>query len=265
MSTSIHPTAVVDPKASIGQGVSIGPYAVIEGATQIGDGTSIDAFAHIKANTTLGSRNTIHSYACLGGPPQDVKFQGEDTLLTIGDENVIREYVTINRGTLDGRGETRIASHCMIMAYVHIAHDCYLGNEVIMANAATLAGHVTIEDKAVIGGLTAVHQFVRIGSYAYIGGMSGVAQDVPPYMLIAGERAWLHGLNLIGLKRQGFSPDQISALKKAYKLLWRSGLRRQEALDQARDELGDRPEVSDLLNFLDQSERGVIGPRSAAE
>jgi UDP-N-acetylglucosamine acyltransferase len=153
----------------------------------------------------------------------------------------------------------------MIMAYVHIAHDCFLGSEVIMANAATLAGHVTIEDKAVIGGLTAVHQFVRIGSYAYIGGMSGVAQDVPPYMLIAGERAWLHGLNLIGLKRQGFSPDQISALKKAYKLLWRSGLRRQEALDQARGELGDRPEVSDLLNFLDQSERGVIGPRAAAE
>ena len=265
MSTEIHTSAIVDPQAQLGQDVSIGPYAVIEGSAQIGDDTRIDAFAHIKANTTLGAKNSVHSHACLGGPPQDLKFHGEETMLDIGDENVIREFVTINRGTVGGGGLTRIGSNCLIMAYAHIAHDCVLGNEVIMANAATLAGHVTIADKAVIGGLSAVHQFVRIGSYAYIGGMSGVSQDVPPYMLIAGERAWLHGLNLIGLKRQGFSSEQISALKKAFKLLWRSGLRREEALALARSECGDHPEVHELLSFVDQSERGVIHTRAAAK
>ena len=265
MSTDIHSSAVVDPQAHIGQDVTIGPYVVIEKSTHIGDGCRIDAFAHIKSNTSLGANNCIHSYACLGGPPQDVKFHGEETSLVIGDDNVIREFVTINRGTIGGGGMTKIGSKCMIMAYAHIAHDCSLGNEVIMANAATLAGHVTIEDKAVIGGLSAVHQFVRIGSYAYIGGMSGVSQDVPPYMLIAGERAWLHGLNLIGLKRQGFSPEQIAALKKAFKLLWRSGLRREDALDQARAECGEQPEVHELLSFVDQSERGVIAPKGAVK
>lgn len=262
MGTEVHPTAVIHPKAQLGKEVSIGPYAIIEANVILGDYCQIDAFAHIKSMTTMGKRNEIHSYACVGGPPQDMKYQNEPTILEIGDDNCIREYVTINRGTNKGGGITRLGSKCLIMAYAHIAHDCQIGNQVILANAATLAGHVIVENMAVIGGLSAVHQFVRIGEHAYIGGMTGVSQDVPPFMLIAGERGWLQGINTIGLKRRGFEQKQLSKLKKAFKTIWRSGLQRKEALQRVINEFGHEPTIMQLVNFMSSSERGVIGTKN---
>ena len=261
MATEIHKTAVVDKGANIGDDVYIGPYVVIESDVEIGDGCRIEPFAQIKRFTKMGKNNHIHSYACIGGPPQDLKFKGEESYLIIGDDNCIREYVTLNRGTKHGGGVTKIGSRCLIMAYVHVAHDCILSDEVIMANAATLAGHVIIEEGAVLGGLSAVHQFVRIGKYAYIGGMTGVAQDVPPYTLIAGERGSMHGLNLVGLKRRGFSKEDITSLKKAYKILWREGLKKEEAIEKIQAELGNSDKVMELIEFVKNSERGVVPPK----
>jgi UDP-N-acetylglucosamine acyltransferase len=261
METEIHPTAVVDPDAKIGDGVYIGPYVIIEPEVEIGDGCRIEAFSQIKKYTKIGKNNHIHSYACIGGPPQDLKFKGEKTYLILGDDNCIREYVTLNRGTKDGGGVTKIGSKCLIMAYAHVAHDCILGNEVIMANAASLAGHVVVEDGAVLGGLTAVHQFVRIGKYAYIGGMTGVAQDVPPYTLIAGERGWMHGLNLVGLQRRGFSKEQIKKLKRAYRILWREGLKKDEAIEKVMAEFPDDEQIQHLVNFVKESKRGIVSPK----
>ncbi len=258
--SNIHPTAVIHQNVEMGKNITIGPYAIIEQNVTIGDGTRIDAFAQIKSHTIIGKNNHIHSYACIGGEPQDLKYKGAPTKLYIGDNNIIREFVTIHRGTEEGGGITKIGSECLMMAYVHIAHDCIIGNRVIMANAATLGGHVVIEDNAVIGGLSAVHQFVRIGKFAYIGGMTGVSQDVPPYSLIAGERGKMYGLNLVGLKRHGFSKDKVEMLKKAYKLIWRSGLRREEAIDRILNELGDCPEVVCLVKFVEKSQRGIVPP-----
>ncbi|MFP4212491.1 MAG: acyl-ACP--UDP-N-acetylglucosamine O-acyltransferase [Desulfohalobiaceae bacterium] len=262
MTELIHPTAIVDPGARLGQDVQIGPYAVLEAETEIGDGCVIEPFVQIKSWSSLGRNNHVHAHACLGGPPQDLKYQGERSSLVIGDENCIREYVTINRGTPEGGGVTSVGSHCYIMAYAHIAHDCKLGDRVVLANAATLAGHIHIRSDAVIGGLCAVHQFVHIGEYAYIGGMTGVAQDVPPFMLVAGERGWLHGLNQIGLKRHGFSQEQLARLKQAFKLIWRSGLKQEQALQRIQSEMGQCQEIQLLLEFIQQSERGVISPKN---
>ncbi len=261
METKIHPTAVVESNAKIGKGVIIGAYVVIESHVEIGDSCKIEPFTHIKRYTKIGKNNHIHSYACIGGEPQDLKFKGEVSYLEIGDDNCIREYVTLNRGTKEGGGITKIGSKCLIMAYAHVAHDCILGNEVIMANAASLAGHVIIEDGAVLGGLTAVHQFVHIGRYAYIGGMTGVAQDVPPYALIAGERGWMHGLNLVGLRRRGFSNEEIRNLKKAYRILWRQGLKKEEAISRILEEFPGDEKILELINFIEKSERGIISPK----
>ncbi len=261
MGVEIHPTAVVDPEAKLGVEVKIGPYVVIEKDVEIGDETIVEAFAQIKNYTKIGRKNHIHSYACIGGPPQDLKFKGEVTHLIIGDENCFREYVTINRGTEEGGGVTEIGSQCLIMAYAHIAHDCILKNGVIMANAASLAGHVIIEEGAVLGGLSAVHQFVRIGRFAYIGGMTGVAQDVPPFTLVAGDRGAMHGLNLVGLRRRGFSRETIQMLKKAYRILWREGLRKEEAIERVLRELPPREEIMELVEFVKNSERGIISPK----
>lgn len=261
MSSPIHPTALIDPKAELEGEIVVGPYAIIENNVRIGNGTRIDSFGQVKAYTCLGRNNHIHSQAVIGGTPQDLKFQGGVTHLEIGNDNCFREFVTVHRGTEEGGGVTRVGSGCLIMAYAHIAHDCQLGDGVIMANAATLAGHVIVDKLAVIGGLCAIHQFVHIGEYAYIGGMTGVSQDVPPFMLVAGERGWLNNLNVVGLRRRGFARETISALKAAYKLIWRSGLNRHEALARVRQEFGDFPEVSQLLAFMDNSQRGVIAPR----
>ncbi|NLW80215.1 MAG: acyl-ACP--UDP-N-acetylglucosamine O-acyltransferase [Desulfovibrionales bacterium] len=260
MQTTIHPTAVVHPKASLGVGVQVGPYVIIEEDVRIGDGCVVDAAAQIKRFTSLGAENHVHSMACVGGEPQDLKFHGEETRLEIGERNRIREFSTIHRGTEGGGGVTRVGSDNLMMAYSHIAHDCIVGNNNVLANAATLAGHVVVGSEVVVGGLSAVHQFVNIGDFAFIGGKTGVAQDVPPYMLAVGERATLRGLNLIGLRRHGFSSEEIHALKSAYKLIWRSNQERNEVMQQAETELGHFPQVIKLLDFIRSSKRGTITP-----
>lgn len=260
MSVTIHPTAIVASQATLGVEVTVGPYAIIEGQVQIGDGTRIDAGAQIKRNTTLGAHNHVHSMACVGGEPQDLKFHGEISSLIIGDRNKIREFSTIHRGTEGGGGITRVGSDNLMMAYSHIAHDCLIGDSNVLANAATLAGHVTIGSDVVIGGLSAVHQFVTIGDFAFIGGKTGVPQDVPPFMLAVGERATLRGLNLIGLRRHGFSSEEIHALKSTYKLIWRSNQERNEVIQQVETELGHFPQVMKLLEFIRASKRGTISP-----
>ena len=258
MSTSIHPTAIIHPGSELGQDVQIGPYVIIEEKTIIGDRTRIDAFAQIKSYTRMGSDNHIYSYACIGEVPQDLKFKGEETWLKIGNNNKIREYSTLNRGTKEGGGVTTIGSNCFFMAYTHVAHDCFIGDGVILANCATLAGHVHVGHNSVIGGLSAVHQFVQIGEHAFIGGKTGVAQDVPPFMLVAGERAKVFGPNTIGLRRAGFSKEQISALKKAYQILWRSGLSQKLALKKIQSELGQIDVIQKFIQFVQNSKRGLV-------
>jgi len=260
MQTSIHPSAIVHPESYLGTGVVVGPYAIIEEQVHIGDGTVIDAGAQIKRFTTLGAKNHVHSMACVGGEPQDLKFGGEESTLVIGDRNRIREFSTIHRGTEGGGGVTRVGSDNLMMAYSHIAHDCVVGDNNVLANAATLAGHVTVGNEVVVGGLSAVHQFVNIGDFAFIGGKTGVAQDVPPFMLVVGERATLRGLNLIGLRRHGFSSEEISALKSAYKLIWRSNQERNEVMQQVETELGSFQQVMKLIDFIRSSKRGTITP-----
>lgn len=260
MGVDIHPTAIVHPEARLGTNVRIGPYALIECQVQIGDGCVIDAAAQIKQFTTMGTQNHVHSMACVGGEPQDLKFHGEETTLVLGDRNKIREFSTIHRGTEGGGGKTEVGSDNLMMAYSHIAHDCHVGDNNVLANAATLAGHVTVGSDVVVGGLSAVHQFVTIGDHAFIGGKTGVAQDVPPYMLAVGERASLRGLNLIGLRRHGFSSEELHALKAAYKLIWRSNQERNEVIQQVETELGHFPHVMKLLDFIRSSTRGTISP-----
>ncbi|WP_028573712.1 acyl-ACP--UDP-N-acetylglucosamine O-acyltransferase [Desulfonatronovibrio hydrogenovorans] len=258
MATEIHPTAIVDPTSELGVDVIIGPYTIIEASTQLGDGTRVDAFAQVKKFTSLGRNNHIYSYACIGEAPQDIKYQGQETWLRLGDNNKVREYATLNRGTPDGRGVTRIGSNCFLMAYTHVAHDCILEDNVIMANSATLAGHVHLGQRSVVGGLCAVHQFVRIGEYAFIGGKSGVAQDVPPYMLVAGERAKIYGPNLIGMRRAGFDRHETSAVKKTFHLIWGSGLSRDQAIEQVLQDFGQFRTVQKLVDFLKSSSRGIV-------
>ncbi|WP_291322323.1 acyl-ACP--UDP-N-acetylglucosamine O-acyltransferase [Desulfonatronospira sp.] len=265
MKPLIHPTAIVHPEADIGSGVVIGPYVIIEASTSLGQGTRVDAFAQIKSFTSLGQNNYVYSYACLGEAPQDIKYQGEETWLRLGDNNKIREYTTLNRGTPDGRGVTSIGSGCFLMAYTHVAHDCMLEDGVIMANGATLGGHVHLGRQAVIGGLCAVHQFARIGEYAFIGGKSGIAQDVPPYMLAVGERARLLGPNLIGLRRAGFSREEISALKKAFNIIWKSDLTHVQALEKAGQDFKGFKLTENLLAFIKSSKRGVVSLQRTPE
>ncbi len=258
MAIDIHPTAVVDSAANIADGVTVGPFSVIQADTVIGEGTVIGSYCQVHKHTTLGRNNQVHSYAYVGGDPQDIKYSGGETRLTMGDGNIIREFATLHRGTETGRGETVIGSNCMIMAYAHVAHDCRLGDGVIMANGVMLAGHVDVGHHAVISGMSGVHQFARIGEFGFVGGMSGVSQDVPPFIMAAGVRAQLRGLNLIGLRRSGFSSEAISGLKKAYKLIWRSGKDRREALAETEETLGSIPEVARLVEFIRSSERGIL-------
>ncbi len=265
MSTNIHPTAIVHPESELGPDVSIGPYSIVEEHTSLGEGTRVDAFVHIQRFTSLGRGNQVHSYACLGGGPQDIKYQGEETWLKIGDNNIIREYTTLNRGTPNSTGVTHIGSDCFLMAYTHVAHDCRLEDGVIMANAATLGGHVQLGRRSVIGGLCAVHQFVRIGEHAFIGGKSGIAQDVPPYMLAVGERAKLYGPNLVGLRRAGFQRQEISALKKLYYFIWKSNLPQEKALEQAENDFAGYELAQNLIAFIKSSTRGIISLERSSE
>lgn len=261
MGVSIHPTAIVDSKAQLGQDVSVGPYCIVEGeSVALGDGVRLDAHAQVKSHTTIGAGTRVHSFACLGGEPQHLGFKGEDTVVEIGANCIIREYVTVHRGTAKGLGYSRVGDDCMLMAYVHVAHDCELGKRVIMANAASLAGHVHVGDFVTINGMSGVHQFVRIGEYAFLGAMGGFTQDVPPFTLATGVRAKLHGLNSIGLRRCGFPAETISALKQAYKQIWSSDMVRDEALAEVEASMSGQPEVQRLIDFIRESKRGVTPP-----
>lgn len=261
----IHSTAIVDPKALLADQVDVGPFAVIGPGVEIGEGTSIHAYAQVIGATTLGRHNTIHSHALIGGAPQDKKYRGEPTRLVIGDGNTFRECCTVNLGTTQDEGITRVGSDNWIMAYVHIAHDCQVGSHTIMANATQLAGHVTVGDWAILGGLTGVHQFVKIGAHAMTGAGTTLIQDLPPYVMATGNPAAAHGINSEGLKRRGFTDEQVAVLRRAYKLLYKSG----HTLSQAMVLLADSGQlhsssedhekvVSPLLAFLGSATRGIV-------
>lgn len=260
MSTQIHALALVDADAKIGSDCRIGPFAVIGAGVEIGDHCQIGAHAVIEGPTRLGSHNQVFQFASVGTAPQDLGYQGEPTALEIGSHNTLREFVTINRGTVKGGGVTRIGSHNLLMAYCHVAHDCCIGDQVVMANAATLAGHVSIEDHAILGGLSAVHQFARVGAHAILGGGTMAPLDVPPYMMAAGNHASLHGINVRGLARRGISRETILQIKRAYRLLFRSGQRLEDAMDEVLRRGLDAPEVAHLLDFIKNTKRGVTRP-----
>jgi UDP-N-acetylglucosamine acyltransferase len=253
----IHPTAIVGPKAEIGTNVEIGPYAVIHDDVVIGSGTVIGPHVVIEPYVTIGSDCRIFQYAALGAVPQSFKFEGEKTFVKIGRGTTIREFVTIHRGTGFGGGITEIGEDCLLMAYAHIAHDCRLGRKVVFANNATLGGHISIGDYATVGGLSAIHQFVRVGDYAFISGMTAVVKDIPPFVIASGQRAKLHGLNSVGLKRHGFSEKAIYQLKKTYRIVFRVGLTLNEAVARARAEVDQISEVVKFIDFLTSSQRGV--------
>lgn len=258
MANSIHSAAFIAPSAKIGNNVTIGPCAYIEDDVVIGDDCIIDAFASVKQYTTLGKGNHIHSYAMVGGEPQDLKFHGEKSELIIGNNNNIREFATLHRGTEAGSLVTKIGDNNLIMAYCHIAHDCQLGNNIVMSNNATLAGHCIVDDFAILGGLSAVHQFTRIGTHAFVGGASGIPQDLPPYMLAVGNRATVHSPNIVGLRRMRASQELFSAMKQAFKLTWQSDIPRPDALDQLEAEYGHLPEIKTYIEFIRQSKRGIL-------
>ncbi|HCY87211.1 MAG TPA: acyl-[acyl-carrier-protein]--UDP-N-acetylglucosamine O-acyltransferase [Desulfobacteraceae bacterium] len=253
----IHPTAIVDPSAQIDDNVTIGPYAIINSDVRIGAGTTIGPHATVENYVTIGENCQIFQYASIGGAPQDLKFHGEKSYLKIGSGSIIREFVTINRGTEVGGGLTEVGERNYLMAYTHIAHDCKTGKGVILANNSTLAGHIEIGDFATIGGLVAIHQFVKIGDYAYIGGKSAVVKDIPPYVIAAGDRATLHGLNNVGLKRHNFQKSTLQQLKKVYRIFFRIGLTVAQAQERAKAEVEQVPEVMAFMKFIKESNRGV--------
>ncbi len=252
----IHPQAIVHPSADLDTGVSIGPWTLIGPGVKIGARTEVGPGALIERDTTVGVECTIHKGAVLGTDPQDLKYRGEETRLEIGDRSVIREYATLNRGTA-ASGVTSVGEGCLLMAYTHVAHDCRLGNSVILSNAVNMAGHVEIGDHAIVGGLTAIHQFVRIGTHAFIGGASRISQDVVPYCRVAGSPAKLYGLNSVGLERRGFPPETRTALKQSYRLVFMSNLNVSQGVARARAEVELTPEVEHFLGFIASSERGV--------
>ena len=253
----IHNLAVVHQNAQIGEDVSIGPFAVIGADVVIGKGCKIGAHVVIDGWTQIGESCEFYTGAIIGSPPQDLKYKGEKTHLVIGNYNIFREYITVNRGTVVGGGVTTLGDHCLMMAYSHVAHDCRLGNHVILGNCVALSGHVTIEDYAIIGGLVGVHQFVSIGAHCIVGGCSGVRQDVPPYMMVSGVPVKVYGLNSVGLKRRNFSDDSMKAIQKAHRILFRSRLSRKHALEKVKAEIPGCPEVEHLVKFIESSERGV--------
>lgn len=253
----IHPTAVVAPDAELGENVAIGPYSIIGSDTKIGRNTIIGPHVVIDDFTHIGEGCHIFQFASIGAPPQDLKFGGEKTRVIIGNYNTIREFATIHRATTHDIGVTILGDNNLIMAYCHVAHNCKLGSNIVMSNGATLGGHTHIEDYAIIGGMTGIHQFSRIGAHCIVGGASGVNKDIPPYTTAAGNHAKLFGLNLIGLKRRGFSEDTIKALKNAYRIIFRSQLLLSAAIEKVEAEVEDFPEVRHLIKFIKESERGV--------
>jgi UDP-N-acetylglucosamine acyltransferase len=255
--SQIHSTAIVSPDAEIGENVEIGAFAIIGEGCTIGDGCVISPRATLERNVTTGADVKVGIGSILGGAPQDLKYAGEETTVEVGEGTVIREYVTINRGTSHSF-KTTVGNHCLLMSYVHIAHDCCVGNNVILSNVVQLAGHVTIEDKAIISGVSAVHQFARIGRHSFIGGFSRVSKDIPPFLKAVGNPVKLYGLNTIGLQRSGMDENTIRELKRAYRLLFRSDLNVTQAIERAHSELEPLPEVKELVGFVEASVRGVV-------
>jgi UDP-N-acetylglucosamine acyltransferase len=255
--TKIHPTALVDPRAELDHDVEVGPYSIVGPGVKIGKGTRIKSHAVIEGNTSIGEDNLIFQFATVGSVPQDLKYRGEDSRLVIGDRNTIREFVSLNPGTTGGGMMTRVGSHNLLMMYCHIAHDCLLGDRNIIANGATLGGHVVVEDYVIVGGLVGIHQFVKVGTSALLGAGSMVSKDVPPYCNATGDRARLKGLNLEGLKRRGFSREQIDAIKKAYRILFQSGMTAKAAVKKAKKEIPGSVEVERLATFVENSRRGI--------
>ncbi|MFY9942595.1 MAG: acyl-ACP--UDP-N-acetylglucosamine O-acyltransferase [Desulfobacterales bacterium] len=253
----IHQTAIVSSQAEIDVNVDIGPYAIVAADAAIGAGTTIGSHSVVDSHTTIGPECRIFPHAVVGGAPQSMKYAGQKTYAKIGRGTIIREFTTVHRGTAEGGGVTEVGNHCLLMAYSHVAHDCRVGSGVVLANAATLAGHILIGDFATIGGLVAIHQFVRIGEYAFVGGKSAVVKDVPPYVIAAGDRAKLHGLNRVGLRRHGFSEKSLLLLKKAYRVIFRIGLTLNEALERVRAEVDQVPEVVNFVKFIESSHRGI--------
>ncbi|MCP4689797.1 MAG: acyl-ACP--UDP-N-acetylglucosamine O-acyltransferase [Desulfobacterales bacterium] len=253
----IHPTAIIDPGAELADGVEIGPYSIIRDKVSIGSNTIIGSHSIIESGVTIGPDCHIYQYASIGAAPQALKYQGEETQVKVGRGSVVREFVTIHKGTAFGRGFTEVGEENFLMAYCHIAHDCKTGFKVIMANAATLGGHIDIGDYVTVGGLVAIHQFVKIGDYAFIGGKSAVPKDVPPYVMATGDRVRLRGLNTVGLKRMGFSKTTISALKKVYRIIFRIGITLNEAIERVNAEVEPLPEVVNFINFIKSSTRGI--------
>lgn len=253
----IHPTAIVSPDADIADDVQIGAYSIIGEDVTIGEGTWIGPHVVVDPHVTIGPGCRIFQFAAIGAIPQDLKFGGEISRVKIGPGVTVREFVTIHRGTQEGGGITEVGEKSFLMAYTHIAHDCRVGQMVVLANNTTLAGHITIGNHATVGGLVAIHQFVRIGDFAFIGGKSAVVKDVPPYVIAAGDRAVLHGLNRVGLKRYGFSNQTLSSLKKTYRILFRYGLTLNEAIERVHAEVEIVPEVENFIAFIKESSRGV--------
>lgn len=255
--SSIHPTAIVDKDAKLGKNVSIGPFSIIEGDVEIGEGTQIHSNVLVANGARLGKKCQIHHGSAISTIPQDLKFSGEETTLEIGDNTVVREFCSLNRGTLERR-KTKIGTHCFLMAYTHTAHDCWLGDHVILANGVQLAGHVTVEDWVTIGGMTPVHQFCTVGKHAFVGGGFRVVQDVPPYILAGSEPLTFKGLNIIGLKRRGFEKNVIMILRKCYRFIYQSKLNLSQAIEKINDELELIPEVQAVIDFVKKSERGIV-------
>lgn len=254
----IDERAIIEPGAEIGENVSVGPFSIVSGNASIGDGTWVGPHVVISGRTRIGRRNRIYQFSSVGEAPQHLGYGGEDTVVEIGDDNTIREYVTINRGTAEGGSVTRIGNNNFLMAYVHIAHDCIIGSHTIFANCASLAGHVSVGDHAILGGFTLVHQFCRIGAHSITGIGSVCLQDVPPFMVAAGNRAQPHGINVKGLRRRNFGEEDIVALKRAYKVLYRCELSLKDARERMERNCVNHPAVGELAAFLGSSERGII-------
>ena len=258
MTGSIHATAIVAPDAILGEGVEIGAYCVIGPGVEIGPRTRVGAHAMIHCHTRLGADNIVHPFASVGDAPQDKKYKGEPTRLEVGDRNVIREFVTLNRGTAKDRGVTTIGNDNLFMSYSHVAHDCVVGNQCVLANSSTLGGHVVLGDWVIMGGFAAIHQFCKVGAHAFLANNAAVTRDVPPYIMAVGGPAKPHSINAEGLKRRGFTPEQIRNLRNAYRVLYRSGLRLEDAIKQLQEAASTQPEVQALVDFIPQSTRSLV-------
>ncbi len=256
---AIHPTAVIEPGARIHASAEIGPFCIVGPKASIGPGTRLLHSVTVTGRTTIGARNTIHPFAVLGGDPQDLKFRGEDSVTVVGDENVIREGVTVNKGTLGGGSETIIGNRNYIMASAHVAHDTIIEDHCVIANCALLAGHIRVESHSILSGWVAVHHYVTIGQHAFVGGCSRINQDCPPYMISQGFEGEVWGVNSVGLKRRGFRPEAINALRDAHRTVWRSGLPKPDAIAELVRSDGEFPEIRTLVEFLQASDRGRMG------